>query len=420
MRESKKKVILWITAAACLVNLALGWLLANTLIVSGGAVGLCYVVLQVVYRRRALRMKVTMPTTTDEVVVAARPVPACGSRQAVDPNDVEALVDQLLAQYRYPLLLRPQIIQNLTESQFRRALTALEEGMALVPDGEVALGRIDEAPYDGELDDRDPDESEVSVCTGQVVQVDRFFLDRYPVTNRQFYEFVAAGGYEKMSLWEESIWPAVLDFVDRAGAPGPRYWKDGCYLRGQGHHPVVGVSWHEAAAYARWVGKRLPTDAEWVKAGSWPVSLSATTRQQRKYPWGDTMDPTRANLWSSGAAGIVAVDRFAKGVSVGGVCQLVGNVWEWTSGDFHTGDRLAEEQVAETPLKNIRGGAFDTYFDHQATCLFPSGEQMLARKHNIGFRLAVGACDIVLACPATAPSAEDAGQTKVSVEEVAV
>ena len=125
------------------------------------------------------------------------------------------------------------------------------------------------------------------------MQVAHFFLDRYPVTNREYYEFVAAGGYGQLSLWDESIWTAVLDFVDLTGEPGPRFWKMGCFAAGKENHPVVGVSWHEAAAYARWTGKRLPTDAEWVKAGSWPVNVSVTNRAQRKYPWGDTMDRDR-------------------------------------------------------------------------------------------------------------------------------
>ena len=79
-------------------------------------------------------------------------------------------------------------------------------------------------------------------------------------------------------------------------------------------HPVVGVSWYEAAAYARWAGKRLPTDAEWVKAGSWPASSRRRPRRsQRRYPWGDAMDRSRANLWGSGPKGTVPVTAFADG-----------------------------------------------------------------------------------------------------------
>jgi iron(II)-dependent oxidoreductase len=224
-----------------------------------------------------------------------------------------------------------------------------------------------------------------------------FFLDRYPVTNARFYEFVAAGGYQDAALWDATILPAVLGFVDRTGEPGPRFWSGGCYDPAKKDHPVVGVSWYEAAAYARWAGKRLPTDAEWVKAASWPVPLSLGMRSQRRYPWGDTMDRSRANLWGSGPKGTVPVTAFAGGASVGSVYQLVGNVWEWMRGDFPPADGSQAEWIAETPLKSIRGGAFDTYFDKQATCQFQSGESALARKHNIGFRCAVGVCDLLLA-----------------------
>ncbi|MGD0516982.1 MAG: SUMF1/EgtB/PvdO family nonheme iron enzyme, partial [Thermoguttaceae bacterium] len=183
---------------------------------------------------------------------AAAVIPA--AKKPVDPNDIDALVEQMLAQDRYALLLRPQIAGNLSEVQFGRALRVLGECMALVPDGDVELEESD---------------------SSRVITVKRFFLDRYPVTNRQFYEFVSAGGYRQPALWDETILPGVLEFVDRDGNPGPKYWQNGCYPEDEEKHPVVGISWYEAAAYARWAGKRLPSDAEWVKAGSWPVRISS-------------------------------------------------------------------------------------------------------------------------------------------------
>jgi len=296
----------------------------------------------------------------------------------------------MLLEGRYALLLRPQIAKNLTEPQFRRALEALENGMALVPDGEVVLGRIDEALRDGRLD-----EEEIEACRGRVIRVEHFFLDRYPVTNRQFASFVAAGGYGQVGLWDGSIWPAVLDFVDQTGHPGPRFWKNGRCEPGREDHPVVGVSWFEAAAYARWLGKRLPTDAEWVKAASWPLTISPCSRIQRRYPWGDSIDFTRANLWGTGRHETVPVTEYPGGVSVGGVYQLIGNVWEWMRGDYH-GELPDTLIVDEVPIKSIRGGAFDTYFDNQATCQFQSGEPAIGRRPNIGFRCAVGVCDLLL------------------------
>jgi gamma-glutamyl hercynylcysteine S-oxide synthase len=304
-------------------------------------------------------------------------------RNPVDPNDTDALVEQMLAQGRFALLLRPQVAGSLNEAQFGRALSVLGECMALVPDGDVQL-------EEGE--------------TSRVVTVQRFFLDRNPVTNRQFYEFVAAGGYQQSALWDETILPGVLEFIDRTGHPGPKYWKKGCYPEGEEKHPVAGISWYEAAAYARWVGKRLPSDAEWVKAGTWPVRISSTSQVQRRYPWGDSMDRTCANLWNSGPGRTVPVDQYPSGVSAGGVYQLIGNVWEWTSSGF-SGASLPPDQLPRpglklpAPLRSIRGGAFDTYFDNQASCQFQSGENPLNRRENIGFRCVVGVCDLTLVRP---------------------
>jgi len=371
-----------LVAAGLLIGITTFWMI--------GAVLVLFAVATWPRHTGARRSPIEEPAVKDEPP-AARPQPACGEPGTAGPSDTNALVRQMLAQYRYALLLRPRIAADLDETQFAEALEALQTQMALVPDGEVTLGPVDD---DSDEDSKDAERS--SPPRQHVVRVRRFFLDRYPVTNRQYFEFVAAGGYQQIGLWDECALPALLDFVDRTGEPGPRFWKEGCFLAGTDDHPVVGVCWHEAVAYARWVGKRLPSDAEWVKAGAWPVPLAGYGRVQRKYPWGNEMDRERANLWGSGPDHTVSVRQFAGGVSLGGVHQLVGNVWEWTNNAFLGGDHPLGTLTFKTPMKSIRGGAFDTYFDNQSTCQFQSGDSTLARKHNIGFRLAIGVCDLVL------------------------
>lgn len=323
--------------------------------------------------------------------VASAAAPAGGGnapaprRPALNDDDPMSLAQHMLEQGRYALLLRPQIAANLHQDQYQAAVLALDEAMGIVPEGDVLLQSWRHA------NDRDEAESQRE----RLVHVEAMYLDRYPVTNRQFQEFVDDGGYANMPLWDTTIWPAVLDFVDRTGHPGPRFWRDGHYAEGEDNHPVVGVSWYEGAAFARWCGKRLPSDPEWVKAGCWPVLTQGTRPLQRRYPWGDTMDRELANLWGSGPGATVPVVDLAGGVSVGGIYQLIGNVWEWTTSNFGVWDASARKLETTTPMKSIRGGAFDTYFDTQATCQFQSGESPISRKHNIGFRCALALSDVV-------------------------
>jgi iron(II)-dependent oxidoreductase len=300
----------------------------------------------------------------------------------VEPGD---LVGQMIQQGRCALMLRAQIASNLESVQLARAQDALDEAMAVVPAGPVLLRSRRQA----EASDENP-----SSVGEQLVAVEGFFLDRFPVTNAQYQLFVNANGYEQMSLWDESIWPAVLGFVDQTGQGGPKFWHHGKHPAGKGDHPVVGVCWYEAAAYARWVGKRLPSDPEWVKAGSWPVCAAGGKPMQRKHPWGDAMNREIVNLWGSGHDNTIPVQATPASASVGGVQQLIGNVWEWTNSNFGIWEPANVRIETFSPMRSIRGGAFDTYFDSQAHCQFQSGECPLARKHNIGFRCALGFGDV--------------------------
>lgn len=298
-------------------------------------------------------------------------------------SETEELVEEMLSQGRFALLLRPQVIGNLTFSQKKKAEATLHERMAAVPPGELLPGIAE----DDLAQEIGPAFEQGLVPT--ILHVDEFLLDRYPITNRQFQEFVDAGGYKQMALWDPQVWAAIGGFLDTTGQLAPRFWSNACYPANKGDHPVVGVCWFEAAAYARWVGKRLPSEAEWEKAASWPIPMPNAGPLQRRYPWGDAMTPDRANLWSAERDGTVAVDEYSDGCSAGGVHQLIGNVWEWTADDFND-PRL----LLTFPMKSIRGGAFDTYFDHQATCQYRSAESPVGRKHNIGFRCALSACDL--------------------------
>jgi iron(II)-dependent oxidoreductase len=320
------------------------------------------------------------------------------------PATMEEMVSQMLANGRYALLLRPQIAPSLSADMREAAQGTLHRLMSIVPEGEVVLGPLDAALADGSVADEELCEPGI-----HVVAVDAYLLDRYCVTNAEYAQFVATGGYQQMPLWDAEVWPAVLDFVDSTGRLGPRFWRNGSFDRGADEQPVVGISWYEASAYARWVGKRLPTDAEWVKAASWPIHLPNSGRTQRRFPWGSVMDREKANLWSGTAGKPVGVGQFGGGATVGGVYQMIGNVWEWTFDDVQNiRHEVAVGSVQNrSRFKSLRGGAFDTYFDTQATCHFQSGDLPLARRHNIGFRCALSVCDLL---------ADEAGAAAVSEE----
>ncbi len=372
-----KRSVVWGTSIVGVV--AAGFLWLSGIYVAAGACVVAAAALLLAYR-------VWQLSPPPSLAAAAGPV-SSGSGPSPPPEpveDSETLAELMLTQGRYALLLRPQIAESISPSLLARAQEVLDEQMTLVPAGECIVGRSNS--YGDDVPEH---------LDGRVIRVDGYYLDRYQITNQQYAQFVEAGGYEQLSLWDPEIVPALLDFVDQTGQPGPRYWKDGTYEPHLASHPVVGVCWYEAAAYARWVGKRLPTDPEWVKAGSWPVPLPGARPVQRQFPWGDAFDQAKANLWGCGCDGTVPVDRYEEGMSVGGAYQLIGNVWEWTSSRFGAWQASGNPLVLDASMRSVRGGAFDTYFERQATCEFQSGDKAIARKRNIGFRCAIGLCDLI-------------------------
>jgi formylglycine-generating enzyme required for sulfatase activity len=181
-----------------------------------------------------------------------------------------------------------------------------------------------------------------------LASIEPVYLDRFAVTNEQYQQFVDSGGYEQLEFWHEEALPALLDFVDQSGAPGPRFWLDGQYLPGEQRLPVVGVSWYEAWAYARWVGKRLPSFVEWEVA----VRGGAQYRPYASFRPDVPRDKDELNFdhrtgspWPVGRGIDVTPDT--------GIRNLDTNVMEWTRTPASLtggGDSSAREEARARPL----------------------------------------------------------------------
>jgi sulfatase modifying factor 1 len=275
------------------------------------------------------------------------------------------------------------LLTSIRDSQERRRATSgSTEDMVKLDGGPFLMGT--------ESDEGFPQDGEGPI---RRVTLDPFWIDRYPVSNEQFAEFVRRTGYVTES--ERFGWSFVFHLhippeeydkkVDRT-APGVEWWckvdgatwrhpeGPGSHIEGREHYPVVHVSWSDAAAYAEWAGKRLPTEAEWEYA-------SRGGLEQMTYPWGNELTPNGehlCNIWQGefphlntaedGYVGTAPVNSYKPNGY--GLYTITGNTWEWCNDWFHptfhiTATLLNPQGPSVGTTKVMKGGS---YLCHKSYC----------------------------------------------------
>jgi formylglycine-generating enzyme required for sulfatase activity len=259
------------------------------------------------------------------------------------------------------------------------AVVELPNGVTMefvaVPAGPFLMGSSD----DDELaDDDEKPQHELTL--------DTYWIGKTEVTNAQFRPFVEGDGYTNRDYWTEAGW----QWKEEEGIVQPRYWDDAEWNGAD--QPVVGISWYEAVAYARWLSAqtgqalRLPTEAEWEKAARGPDGLM--------YPWGDAWEEGRANTEEAGIGKTTPVGSYPEGLSPYGALDMAGNVWEWTATKWRKDypytveDEWTAEYLAGDNARMLRGGSWFNEQKFVRGADRPNDGLPRDRGVNLGLRLA--------------------------------
>ncbi len=225
---------------------------------------------------------------------------------------------------------------------------AMPEDMVHIPTGEFLMGSSNET-----------ENTQENVV--KTVHVDSFCIDKYPVTNAQYKRFIDANPmWQKTSKrFRQQKFKKRLFHTDTTyQCFDPNYlkdWNDNNFPKGKDDHPVTHVSWYAAMAYARWIGKRLPTETEWEKAARGGLKL-------QKYPWGDDLDSANA-LVDERAGETSSVGKYP--ANNYGLFDMVGNVWEWCLDEYdpHHFTNLPSQNPIAGNLKELYSNFWEVTTD---------------------------------------------------------
>lgn len=230
-------------------------------------------------------------------------------------------------------------IDDIPEHDPTALSTSIPDDMVLIPAGEFLMGSKSE----------NANEREKPIHR---VYLDAFCIDKYPVTNRQYKEFIDANPHwrKRPTRGIRSKTRLIMNSILQK-YHGRKYlidWIENSFPNGKDDYPVTHVSWYAAMAYAEWIGKRLPTEAEWEKAARGGIA-------EQKFPWGNRMDPENAEI-SKDVGVTYPVGKYA--ANNYGVHDVVGNVWEWCL------DLFDADYYASSPNTNPIAGV-TSYQDYE-------------------------------------------------------
>ena len=284
------------------------------------------------------------------VGISTRPISPFSSPEKVFPSRNSTIMIKPQSKFSLPVTKTYSTSHTLTANadvRVREGAPKDTVSMALIPGGKFIMGSNER------WDDEAPE---------YIESVNKFYIDRYEVTNAEYEKFTYGTKREE-----------------------PYHWPNGKIPRGKKNHPVIYVSWHDASEYCKWRGKRLPTEQEWEK--------SARGDSGNIYPWGNTWATNKSNHPYKGSTGTEPVGSYPNGKSPYGLYDMSGNVWEWVDSFYlpHPGNNINRGEYG-MDKRVLKGGSWFDCLSYGCGLSAPTFNRSFftpeVKNNSFGFRCA--------------------------------